>query len=291
MISVVALLALPCGIATSSGADAHATMSALNDTLSSMGANVRMAVVETYTGWNEAGQTVFFSDRFKQLGAHWVPGDPNRDGRTNITWISDRIDGAASNLSVGETQAAVGRAMATWEKVRCSNPSLIQLDDLGADWGYVQYLLGLGGVPGWLADYTHAGWLPGGFFDALQPGGSAFILGATVTFIWIDTATGNPTDLDNNGKLDVAFRETYYNNAFQWGINTGSPIDVQSVVLHEAGHGLSQGHFGALFRTDANGRFHFAPRAVMNAGYTGVQQRLTGTDNGGHCSIWASWPH
>jgi len=30
---------------------------------------------------------------------------------------------------------------------------------------------------------------------------------------------------------------------------------------------------------------------VMNAAYTGVQQSPAGTDNGGHCSIWASWPN
>jgi hypothetical protein len=65
---------------------------------------------------------------------------------------------------------------------------------------------------------------------------------------------------------------------------------VESVVLHQTGHGLSQAHFGTLSQTDKNGRFHFSPRAVMNAGYTGVQQRIGRTDNAGHCSLWADWP-
>ena len=63
------------------------------------------------------------------------------------------------------------------------------------------------------------------------------------------------------------------------------------MALHETGHGLSQDHFGKLHLTTANGKFHFSPRAVMNAGYTGVQQVLTGSDNAGHCSIWSSWPN
>ena len=50
-------------------------------------------------------------------------------------------------------------------------------------------------------------------------------------------------------------------------------------------------HFGKLFRTDANGKLHFTPRAVMNAGYTGIQQQIGKTDNAGHCSNWANWPN
>jgi hypothetical protein len=63
------------------------------------------------------------------------------------------------------------------------------------------------------------------------------------------------------------------------------------VALHESGHGLSQGHFGKAFGTDANGKIHFSPLAVMNAAYSGVQQDLKGSDNAGHCSVWASWPN
>ena len=107
------------------------------------------------------------------------------------------------------------------------------------------------------------------------------IIAATYTIIF----TG-PTDIDNDGNPDAAFREIYYTFNFPWGINTNSPIDVETVALHETGHGLSQGHFGKAFVTNSNGKLHFAPLAVMNAGYTGVQQSLAGTDNGGHCSMW-----
>ena len=65
---------------------------------------------------------------------------------------------------------------------------------------------------------------------------------------------------------------------------------MERVALHEAGHGISQAHFGAAFATDANGKLHFSPRAVLHAPVSGVQRNLAGTDRGGHCSILESWP-
>jgi hypothetical protein len=255
----------------------------LNEQLATDGAEVHIVSVEYYTARNEAGQIVYFDDRSKQSGAHWVPGDPRRGGFLDIAWLSDQTEGTANGVSHGDTQAAVSRAMATWDSVKCASIPLTQLDDYGMDWGYVQWLIGYGGVPGWYADITQAGWLPKFIFDFLF-GPDSGVLGVTFTFVW----TG--TDIDNNGKEDVAFREIYYNNEFSWGIDVPA-FDVETIVLHETGHGLSLGHFGKLFRTDKNGKFHFAPRALMNAGYTGIQQSITGTDNGAFCSVWGSWPN
>ena len=135
-----------------------------------------------------------------------------------------------------------------------------------------------GGV--FAADIVHAGWVPAGIFPPN-------VIAVTFTFIFVDGA-GNPTDIDNNQRGDVAWREIYYNDQFVWRIN--GDIDVETVALHESGHGLSQDHVGKLFQTISNTEFHFAPRAVMNAGYTGVQQVLTASDNAGHCANWGSWP-
>jgi len=232
---------------------------------------------------DDVGQTVFFNDRAKQLGAHFVPGDPRRGGRANITYLVDQAEGAVDGLTVAQTTAAIDRAMATWNGVNCSTIPITKRPDIpGLDIGLVERLLGQPGGPFFLADITHAGWLPAGVLPQN-------VIAATFTFIFIDPATRAPSDIDNNGKLDVAFREILYNDRFVWRINGN--IDVETVALHESGHGLSQGHFGEAFRTDANGKIHFAPLAVMNAAYTGVQQDLKGTDNGGHCSIWASWPN
>jgi hypothetical protein len=270
----------------------RAMMADINAQLEGMGENVRLAVVDYHTSADSGrvGQTVYANDRNKQMDSHWVPGDPDRFGSTHIFWAVDQIDGSTSSgLTQVDTDNAIERAMDTWNSVRCSTIPLTRVDDFGLDLGYVQWLLGLGGVPGWLADITQAGFLPGAFFDAIEPDGSTFILGVTYTFIWLEYQGGPPTDMDNNGKLDVAFREMYYNDAFPWAIDA-SP-DVETVVLHETGHGLSQDHFGKIFRTKKNEKLHFAPRAVMNAAYSGVQQELKGTDVGGHCSIWGSWPN
>ena len=286
---VLAALFLFATTATAQGN--HALLDRLNLQLASQGADLQIEKVEWITASDEAGQTIFFNNRGnKRLGSHWVPGDPRRGGFTDIAYFVDLFDGATSSgLSAGDTTGAIDRAMTTWDQQNCSTIPITNIGAFNVDLGYVQFLLGFGGVAAPLFDITHAGFLGGAFFDALTPGGSGFILGVTFTFIWLDPATGDPSDVDNNGRQDTAFREIYYNDAFSWAI--GGNIDVETVALHEAGHGLSQAHFGKLSRTDSNGKFHFAPQAVMNAGYTQVQQTLLGTDNAGHCSSWGSWPN
>jgi hypothetical protein len=296
MASLIAALVLPSINSVESKQPASRTqstsqqimdlMTQMNANLESNGADHRVEYAEYLTSAdsNEAGQTVFFNDRGnKQLGSHFVPGDPRRGGRTNITYLVDQTEGAIDGLTVAQTTAAIDRAMATWNDVNCSTIPITKLPDIpGLDLGVVEFLVGLGGSPFFLADITHAGWLPGG---VLSPN----VIAVTFTFIFISGPGGPPTDIDNNNKFDVAFREILYNNAFLWRINGN--IDVETVALHESGHGLSQDHFGKAFITGSNGKLHFAPRAVMNAAYSGIQQDIKGTDNGGHCSIWAKWPN
>ena len=236
-----------------------------------------------------AGTTVFFEDRGnKQLGADFVPLEEfSLDGTTDVSYYVDN-NRPSEDLSAAATEAAIDGAMDTWDDQRCSDLGITKIPSDGRPTGFVSAIFGFGGSLAYVADVNHAGWLPGTFFDAIAPGGSEFILGVTFTIVFTDE-DGNPTDVDGNGKSDVAFREIYYNDAFAW--NIGSTYDVETVALHEAGHGLSQAHFGKAFRTDKNGKIHFAPRAVMNASYSGVQQDLKGTDNGGHCSNWGSWPN
>lgn len=241
---------------------------------------------------DEMGQTVFFSDRGnKQLSSDWVPGDPRLGGFTNMFYAVDDAEGAtASGLSSAQTEAAIDRAMATWDGVTCSDMGLTKIG--GSNFGQVQDFFTNPAFPGFgilpLPIVLHSGVLPGSFFDQVAPGGGNFILGVAFTLVFID-ANGNPTDIDNNGKSDVAIKEIYYNDNFSW--NDGSTYDFETVALHEAGHGLSQAHFGKAFRTGANGKLHFSPRAVMNATYSGVQTEINQSDLGGHCSNWAQWPN
>ena len=173
--------------------------------------------------------------------------------------------------------------MTTWDvATTCSDLPINKVIDTGTDPDIVDFFLGFGGFGNFfLADITNAGWLPRGFFDALTPGGGDFILAVTFTFAF-------GTDVNGDGFLDTAFKELYYNNNFTWGIDAN--FDIESVALHENGHSLEQAHFGMIFGTIPNLRIHFAPRTVMNAAYSGIQQDLTDSDLAGNCTLFGSWP-
>ena len=238
---------------------------------------------------NEMGNTVFFSDRGnKQLTGDFVPAlSALTDGTPNITYYVDN-NRPSSDLSDAVTEAGIDRAMGTWDDATCSELGMTKVPFDGRPTGLVSFVFGFGGSPAYVADVTHSGWLPKSFFDLLAPDGGNGILGVAFTIVFQDE-NGDLVDTDNNNKFDVAWREIYYNDNFSWG--DGSNIDVETVALHEAGHGLSQAHFGSAFRTLSNGKLHFSPRAVMNATYSGVQTDIAKTDNAGHCSNWSQWPN
>jgi hypothetical protein len=287
LIALVVMLAVPQTVSAISEDDVRAVLNTLNDQLTAAGENFRVEVVE-FSTIDEVGPTVYANDHQHQLDSHWVPYDPNRWGVRDIYWAVDQVDQTA-DCAWADADAAIGRAMDTWNTVPCATIPLVKVNDYGLDLGYVQYAFGMGGVPGWLADITFAGWLPRNFFDIIAPpDGGNYILGVTFTFIWVDE-NDNPTDMDGNGKNDVAFKEIYYNDDFNWGVDIRY-YDIETVSAHEVGHGLSLGHFGKIFRSP-NGKLHFAPRALMNAIYYDILHELLGTDNASFCSIWAKWPN
>jgi hypothetical protein len=275
----------------------------LNARLQASGAKVRVAVAEYVTNANSrfVGRTIWFSDRGnKQLGAHFVPGDPRRGGRTSILHAIDGTELTGDTGDTGDATTAINAAMATWDAQNCSTIPVLPFN--GSDGvvpvpglGVVQDLLGFddGSINPLVADIHHAGFLPAGFFEALVAGGGLSILGVTFTFVWDDGTI--PTDIDSNGKLDVAFREIYYNDDFTWSVDNppADPrhVDIETIALHESGHGLSQGHFGDIFVVPGSGRLRFSPKALMNAALFSLMRELTGSDAGGHCSIWARWPN
>jgi len=265
-------------------------MADVNDQLEADGSPYRVEVAE-WLGAEAVGRTVLFNHRGnKQFGEHFVPGDARRAWSgpaggpdDDITWAVDQTGDAVppfGGLTGAMTTDAITRAMGTWDAQTCSSLPLTQVPDFGLDIGVVAFLNNLGGGQFIFGDVQHAGW--GDIDFALG------VLGVTFTFVFTNP-DGSFTDIDGNGKADVAFREIYYDPTYNWAIN--DHFDVETIALHEVGHGLSQAHFGKAFITAKNGKVHFSPRALMNATYAGVQQTLLGTDNGGHCSIWDSWPN
>ncbi|MEN8194831.1 MAG: hypothetical protein ABFS12_18565 [Bacteroidota bacterium] len=256
---------------------------------------IYMAEYITAGDSGELGNVVFFMDNGnKQLDADFVPGWAI-DGTDNISYYVDD-NRPSEDLPVSVSNNAIDRAMNTWDGVTCSDIGMFERPfNKDFDPGFVARTLSdiifnqygiedyFGGSYDYFADVTHVGWMDGLFFDFIAENGSQYILGVTFTIIWVGQ------DADNNGKDDVAWREIYYNDAFTW--DDGATFDVETIALHEAGHGLSQAHFGKAFGTYANQKIHFAPRSVMNATYTGVQTSIEKTDKAGHCSNWAQWPH
>ena len=232
------------------------------------------------------------ANRILQQPFRWVPNDPRRDASgDNITYLVDLSDGATtSGLTAVQTDAAIDAAMTTWNTtVRCSRVTIAENPDPGDDPDIYDSFFGFGafGNP-FLASVTEAGWLPGAFFDAVfGPGGANGVLAFSVSFIFVDA--GGPTDINNDQYFDTALNEVYYNDNFgspgprvgnPWGINAPLPaIDVQTVGLHENGHSLSSGHFGA------------PPTAVMNPIYAGIRQALFPIDGAAHCTFYAPWPN
>jgi hypothetical protein len=266
-------------------------MEAVNINLAAQGANHRVMQVEAIVnqGADQAGITVIAKNvGNKRLGAQFVPFDPRRSWSTagdvagvsdSITHTIDTVDGVPSGGITTEPEAtgALRNSMATWDGVQCSDMPLVEVGN-GGDLGYVAALNGLGGSFLVDADVMQAGW-----GDINFAGG---ILAATFTLVFVD---GNGvTDVDNDGYSDTAFREVYYDPSWTWSVD-GSAFDIETIALHENGHSLSQGHFGSIVIGKKGLRAN--PRAVMNAIYGGELRSLKGTDNGGHCGMWANWPN
>lgn len=285
-----------------------AMIEGMNGALAARSAPYRVLKVETISGDpDEAGITVLWKDvGNKRLEDDFVPGDPRRAAGspeggwspdpTTMTYAIDQNDATTLNaVGAAVTNAEIRSAMMTWDDVQCSSLEIQELAT-ASDLGFVAAFFGLGGSFDVAADIQHAGWVE------VEFGGAT--VAATFTVIWVDGVTGVPTDIDGNGKIDVAFREIYYDaicdacvplNFWRWevdnGLNdAGIDVDIQSIALHESGHGLSQDHFGKGF-IGGDGFLHLTSNTVMAAAYVFPSTDLKGADVAGHCANWGNWPN
>lgn len=270
-------------------------LESMNKKLESEGVNYRVAMAELITTGSVEnigiGHLVIAKDvGNKQLDVDFVPGDSRRvwsdESGTKISYSIDQTDDDATpkagSLSAKEGTEAIRNAFQTWNDVKTTELELTEVDNSGLDIGVVAFGINeKNGSPFVFADIQMAGW---GDID-FQEG----VLGVTYTFYFTDDE-GKPTDINHDKKYDAAFREIYFDPSFEWSNVGTSGIDVESIALHEIGHGLSQGHFGTVI-IDKDGLPKATPRAVMNAYYIGTFRNLQKTDIAGHRSIWANWPN
>lgn len=143
------------------------------------------------------------------------------------------------------------------------------------------------------------------FVADVPPSGysTAFTLGFVVTFFYRDIATGALTDIDNDGRADIAFREVYYNGRLQWTsdkqggrfllpqVNQVVPVfSFYNIALHEIGHTLSLDHFGTVGYHKDELVVH--PDTVMRPVATAVQVPFDGIEKrtkAQMCAEWAGW--
>lgn len=231
-----------------------------------------------------------------QLSQDFVYNDPR------AAW--DSIPGVSYGVKSGNTSADVNLenqifwledSPLVWQRSQCSGLQLTKNDIGDATPGLVEFFFNTGIITLAFteADLTQVGFLSAAEFPyfAANPN----VLGVAFTLSWVDE-NGNLTDIDNNGKADVALREIYYNDEFEWadnGVEGPQPagprvFDFPTVAIHESGHGLSAAHFGTIALLKGN--LVANPRTVMNAIYGGTLRELTGRDEATHCSNWAQWP-
>jgi len=234
-----------------------------NARLTDLGYDVKIYSAEYITApeSNQVGRTVIFSNTGSKVLAFDFSPLAKLYDVSEISYYVDEYR-PASTVDVASSAAAIDRAAQTWDGVACSDLGMYKIGAEPIPLGYVASAFGFASLPALAADINHYGWMPAEFFDLVDVDGSQFILGVTFTLLWTNE-NGDYIDTNGDGKFDVAGREIYYNDNFYWGDNdedvaNGNAVDVESIALHEMGHGLSQAHFGKAF-VKKNGNLQFAP--------------------------------
>lgn len=262
----------------------------LNARLASAGSDMRLHYPWMFT----IGQG---ADPFAQLrtGARWIQNE--------VSYIIDASDHTMDAASA-DVEAALLAAFETWDAVPNASLSSVQSPDPGGNFDVLDGAIEDGEcetifdleTPNFdpetgnifpEADVVFGGWLPPDYFVLCL--GNENILGVTWFF------SGGDANGDNFA--DQLYVEQFYNDGFEWAttgsvyLDFTSPIDIESIILHEVGHTHGLGHFGGPvnrqpFTLKPNLRV-FNPEAVMNPFYLNGEKRvLLPTDVAGFVSLY-----
>lgn len=286
--------------------DVGAFMTATNARLGAEGAayaiqRAEILFASTSDAVRSAPNVVYANDRARLQVVRWVPGDARRGGRTALTYASFAPAMLAFTPAGGVVAgaAAVDAAAATWNAVPCSR---VRLQKVALPAGVMPSArLAFNGhrnAPG-AVDVGVIGWVPGNIFAAIfGPRVGSSVVGVTFTYGFVTRPGGSElTDVDRDGKGDVAFTEVWFQNApprMSWTTEASTAFqttgyDAQSLALHELGHSLGLDHFGRLFE-NGRGEVQGAPFAVMNASAIFSQRAPAGSDVSALCESYAGWP-
>ena len=183
-----------------------------------------------------------------------------------ITTVFDESDYTLDDTT-GNVDAALQLAFDTWADVDLNDDlEFNRLSDGGGNYDVYD-------GPGWsldpgsywnYANITIGGWRDAAFFEEFGAGGGTGILAVSIT-----------SKLKGAGKPQWT-SDIYLNDYFAWSSNPGAgEIDIETVVLHEAGHSLGFGHEDSL-------------TSVMQSYYFGVNRDLYDTDIDGAIDLYGS---
>ena len=158
IVLLAVVLALGMSLTSTAAQDAGpGILEQINIQLAAQGANIRAEAIDFYT----LGQGRP-SYRVLRQPFRWVPNDPRRVAQgTDITYMIDPTFGStASGLSSADTEAAIDRAVGTWNSNRClGKVDLIKRGYPGGDVTIYDFFFGYGGYGNPLvADIVNAGW-------------------------------------------------------------------------------------------------------------------------------------
>lgn len=269
LVPLALLVAAPAALSAQQGdGDALTLMLSSNEGLRAQGMDYVVQQIDFFQRDGSRSSARFFQQDFR-----WVPGDPRR-GSTGpeLTLVFDTTWGEATagGLDRRAVENAIGRALATWSIEPClSNVPLVRVPHSGEDVTLFDFLVGGGGFGNpFAADVAVAG-LPAGMADFFGSETLAF----SVTFVFVD-GSGEPTDIDRDQHLDTALNEIYLNPSFDWTLSAAGPgFDVETTALHELGHAIGLGHFGA------------PPESVMRPVYDGAGRHLYPIDRSALCVV------